>query len=196
MSRRALARMRSLRAGARLPAAIALLAGLLAACSAGSAPHSTSPASPSGLAYPSGPPLGPAGPLPTTLAGYYAQKLRWRPCDHGFQCARLLVPFDYQRPGVAPLLAAGDPAARHRPWRPGSGRWWSTRAAQAVLASSTRSAPAARSRPPCGPGSMLSVSTHAGWAARYRRFTACPMRSLTGFSPLLILLAIRHNGLP
>jgi hypothetical protein len=34
-----------------------------------------------------------------TLAGYHAQKLRWRPCDHGFQCARLLVPFDYQRPG-------------------------------------------------------------------------------------------------
>ncbi len=40
----------------------------------------------------------PAGPAPTTLAGYYAQKLRWRPCNHGFQCARLLVPFDYQRP--------------------------------------------------------------------------------------------------
>ena len=118
MSRRALARTRSLRAGARLPVAIALLAGLLAACSAGSAPHSTSPASPSGRAYPSGPPLGPAGPLPTTLAGYDAQKLRWRPCDHGFQCARLLVPFDYQRPGwrrfSLPVirLAATGPGAR------------------------------------------------------------------------------------
>ena len=98
MSRRALARFRSPWAGACLPVAVALLAGLLAACSAGSTPHSASPASPSGPVYPSGPPLGPAGPPPTTLAGYYAQKLRWRPCNHGFQCARLLVPFDYQRP--------------------------------------------------------------------------------------------------
>ena len=98
MSRRALARFRSPWAGACLPVAVALLAGLLAACSAGSTPQSASPASPSGPAYPSGPPLGPAGPPPTTLAGYYAQKLRWRPCNHGFQCARLLVPFDYQRP--------------------------------------------------------------------------------------------------
>src|SRR5690348_1104246 len=32
------------------------------------------------------------------MAGYYAQKLRWRPCNKGFQCARMLVPFDYQRP--------------------------------------------------------------------------------------------------
>ena len=98
VSRWALARIRSLRAGVCLPAAMAMLAGLLAACSAGSAPHTAAPASPSGLAHPSGPPLGPAGPPPATLAGYYAQKLRWRPCDHGFQCARLLVPFDYQRP--------------------------------------------------------------------------------------------------
>jgi pimeloyl-ACP methyl ester carboxylesterase len=98
VSCRALARVRSLWAGVCLPVAVALLAGALAACSAGSAPHSASPVSPSGLAYPSGTPLGPAGPPPTTLAGYYAQKLRWRPCDHGFQCARLVVPFDYQRP--------------------------------------------------------------------------------------------------
>ncbi len=41
---------------------------------------------------------GPAGPPPTTLAGYYAQKLRWVTCDRVFQCARLLVPFDYSRP--------------------------------------------------------------------------------------------------
>jgi pimeloyl-ACP methyl ester carboxylesterase len=42
--------------------------------------------------------LNPAGPPPTTLAGYYAQKLRWVRCDKVFQCARLLVPFDYSRP--------------------------------------------------------------------------------------------------
>ena len=98
VSCRALARVRSLRAGVCAPVAVVLLAGLLAACSASSAPRSAASASPSGPAYPSGPPLGPAGPPPATLAGYYAQKLRWRPCDHGFQCARLLVPFDYQRP--------------------------------------------------------------------------------------------------
>jgi pimeloyl-ACP methyl ester carboxylesterase len=98
VSLRALARIRSWWAGVCLPVAVALLAGLLAACSASSAPHSAAPASPSGLTYPSGPPLGPAGPPPATMSGYYAQKLRWRPCGHGFQCARLLVPFDYQRP--------------------------------------------------------------------------------------------------
>ena len=37
-------------------------------------------------------------PAPTTLAGYYAQRLDWQPCDNGFECARLLVPFDYARP--------------------------------------------------------------------------------------------------
>jgi pimeloyl-ACP methyl ester carboxylesterase len=42
--------------------------------------------------------LNPAGPAPATLAGYYAQKLRWVTCDKVFRCARLLVPFDYSRP--------------------------------------------------------------------------------------------------
>ena len=37
-------------------------------------------------------------PAPTTLAGYYAQRLDWQPCHNGFECARLLVPFDYARP--------------------------------------------------------------------------------------------------
>jgi len=42
---------------------------------------------------------GAAGPAePSTLAGYYAQRLDWQPCDNGFECARLLVPFDYARP--------------------------------------------------------------------------------------------------
>jgi pimeloyl-ACP methyl ester carboxylesterase len=51
---------------------------------------------------------------PTTLAGYYAQRLRWTPCDNGFQCTRLVVPFDYSRAGwkrfslpVVKLSAAG-----------------------------------------------------------------------------------------
>ena len=103
MKRRSPARLQGWLAAACLPLAGVLLAGWLAAgCTPGaltpSAPQQGSSAS-AGLTYPDGPPIGPAGPPPVTLAGYDAQKLRWRPCDHGFQCARLLVPFDYQRPG-------------------------------------------------------------------------------------------------
>ena len=39
-----------------------------------------------------------AASAPTTLSGYYAQRLDWQPCNDGFECARLLVPFDYARP--------------------------------------------------------------------------------------------------
>ena len=37
--------------------------------------------------------------LPSTLPAYYAQHLAWQDCGDGFQCARLLVPFDYADPG-------------------------------------------------------------------------------------------------
>jgi pimeloyl-ACP methyl ester carboxylesterase len=63
-----------------------------------------------------------AGPktaaAPSTLAGYYAQRLDWQSCDNGFECARLLVPFDYARPGgrrfSLPVikLAAAEPSRR------------------------------------------------------------------------------------
>lgn len=55
---------------------------------------------------------------PTTLAGYYAQHLNWQPCDGGFECAELAVPFDYARPDgprwTLPVikLPAADPAHR------------------------------------------------------------------------------------
>ncbi len=55
---------------------------------------------------------------PSTLAGYYAQRLDWQPCDNGFECARLLVPLDYTRPGgrrfSLPVikLPAADPSRR------------------------------------------------------------------------------------
>jgi pimeloyl-ACP methyl ester carboxylesterase len=55
---------------------------------------------------------------PATLAVYYAQKLHWTPCHGGFQCARLLVPFDYSRPAwkrfSLPVikLPAADPGRR------------------------------------------------------------------------------------
>jgi pimeloyl-ACP methyl ester carboxylesterase len=55
---------------------------------------------------------------PVTLAGYDAQRLHWSACDNGFECARLLVPFDYSRPGwkrfSLPVikLPAADPRQR------------------------------------------------------------------------------------
>ena len=55
---------------------------------------------------------------PTTLAAYYAQRLDWQPCDGGFQCAELVVPFDYAQPDgrrfTLPVikLPAADPAHR------------------------------------------------------------------------------------
>jgi pimeloyl-ACP methyl ester carboxylesterase len=55
---------------------------------------------------------------PTALAGYYAQRLDWQPCDGGFQCAQLVVPFDYAKPDgprfTLPVvkLAAADPSER------------------------------------------------------------------------------------
>jgi pimeloyl-ACP methyl ester carboxylesterase len=59
-----------------------------------------------------------AGPAATSLSFYYDQHLNWQPCDHGFYCARLQVPFDYNRPGwrrfTLPVvkLPAADPASR------------------------------------------------------------------------------------
>jgi pimeloyl-ACP methyl ester carboxylesterase len=90
---------------------------LIAGCSGGTAgsPPGKAPTptgSGGGLA------ASPAGPAPTTIAGYHAQKLSWRSCNSGFQCTRLLVPFDYQRPAwrrfSLPVirLPVSDPARR------------------------------------------------------------------------------------
>ena len=90
-----------------------LIAGCTGRGAAGPAGSTPTPAA-SGI----GAAVGPAGPAPTTIAGYYAQKLRWRSCGKGFQCARLLVPFDYRRPAwrrfSLPVirLPASDPAHR------------------------------------------------------------------------------------
>jgi pimeloyl-ACP methyl ester carboxylesterase len=61
----------------------------------------------------------PPEPKPATLTQYYAQHLDWEACDNGFQCARLVVPFDYAHPDSGkrfslPVvkLAATDPARR------------------------------------------------------------------------------------
>jgi pimeloyl-ACP methyl ester carboxylesterase len=75
------------RLAAALAAAGLALAGCTGAPRPAAAPRSHAPIT------------GPAGPPPATLAGYYAQKLRWVRCEQVFQCTRLLVPFDYARPG-------------------------------------------------------------------------------------------------
>jgi pimeloyl-ACP methyl ester carboxylesterase len=126
--------MRDLRVRAGLAAvALLALAGVSAGCtpggphggSAGSAARSA--ARPSASSAHSGPlTLVPAvpparGKPPTTLAGFYAQRLTWAPCYNNFRCARLYVPFDYARPdGPAfslPVieLPAAKPAQRIGP---------------------------------------------------------------------------------
>ena len=83
----------------RLRAVAAALLVLTAGCSGGAAGSTRSAA-------------------PSTLAGYYAQRLDWQPCDNGFECTRLLVPFDYSRPDgrrfSLPVvkLPASDPSRR------------------------------------------------------------------------------------
>jgi pimeloyl-ACP methyl ester carboxylesterase len=107
----------ALNIAARVVLTAALVAGCAAAPSAGHPvaaatgarrlPASATPA-----------PVLPLAPPPVTLAGYYAQKLFWQPCAQGFQCARLLVPFDYNRPSERRFslpvirLPATDPGQR------------------------------------------------------------------------------------
>jgi pimeloyl-ACP methyl ester carboxylesterase len=99
----------------RLGAAAAVgIAVLVSACTAGS-PAASRPA-PAASSTPAG--AAPAGPPPVSIAGYYAQRLSWQPCDKDFECARLYVPFDYGRPAgprfSLPVvkLPAADPASR------------------------------------------------------------------------------------
>jgi pimeloyl-ACP methyl ester carboxylesterase len=95
-------------------AAAVVIAVLVSACTAGS-PATSQPA-PTASSTPAG--VTPAGPPPVTIAGYYAQRLSWQPCDKYFECARLYVPFDYSRPAgprfSLPVikLPAADPASR------------------------------------------------------------------------------------
>ena len=99
-------------------------------------------------------------PAPTTLAGYYAQRLDWQPCDDGFECARLLVPFDYARPSwrrfSLPVIKLPAAEASRRigalvvnPGGPGGS------GVQYALGAR------ASSRPPRWPGSTSWVSTPA-----------------------------------
>ena len=105
----------------------------------------------------------PAPPAePATLAAYYAQHLDWQPCDGGFQCAELVVPFDYAKPDgprfTLPVvkLPAADPAHRigARVVNPGGPGGSGVQYA----------APAWSSPPPCWPGSTSWASTRAARA--------------------------------
>ena len=90
-----------------LAAAAASLAVCATACTSASVP--TTPTTPA---------TGRPPAAPATLAGYYAQRPHWQPCDVGFQCAHLVVPFDYAKPAgprfTLPVikLPAADPAQR------------------------------------------------------------------------------------
>lgn len=44
--------------------------------------------------------------IPAELQSYYTQKLSWRACDGGFQCATMKVPMDYAAPGGAQISLA------------------------------------------------------------------------------------------
>ena len=90
---------------------VAVMAGCTGRPAAPASSVQSQPAA-SGMAVPA------QGPQPTTLAGYYAQRLAWVPCDKGFQCARLYVPMDYARPSGPAFslpvvkLPAAKPAQR------------------------------------------------------------------------------------
>ena len=85
------------RAAINLAALAAATAAMIAGCTA--APGPGHPVAAGTGARPAPASAAPSTSVPpVTLAGYYAQKLRWQACAKGFQCARLLVPFDYGRP--------------------------------------------------------------------------------------------------
>ena len=108
------------RGAIQVAALAAATAVLLAGCTAAPAGHPLASGSGAHSAPASGTPTAarPVAPPPVTMAGYYAQTLRWQPCAKVFQCARLLVPFDYSRPSwrrfSLPVIrfAATDPVQR------------------------------------------------------------------------------------
>ena len=78
---------------AAVPAILMAGALLIAGCSSPSG-HPAGATSPPAAAGGAGSAAPASAAQPTTIAGYEAQKLAWHPCGNGFQCARLLVPFD------------------------------------------------------------------------------------------------------
>jgi pimeloyl-ACP methyl ester carboxylesterase len=103
----------------RITAILAVLAAaLVAGCTSNAAAPKPTPSAAVSSAAPAPAVRPPAAPQPRTLAQYYSQSLDWRPCDKYFECARLLVPFDYARPAWRKFslpvvkLPAAEPAGR------------------------------------------------------------------------------------
>ncbi|MFC8449231.1 alpha/beta hydrolase [Kitasatospora sp. NPDC057223] len=111
---------RPLRAAAAAAVAGGLLLGGCTSQGTGggqaSPPSSDSPpTAATAAANPAATPLEPLPDVPggsAALAGYYAQKLDWQPCDDSFECATFKVPLDYDHPGDGDisLTAARRPA--------------------------------------------------------------------------------------
>jgi pimeloyl-ACP methyl ester carboxylesterase len=78
-----------------VPAAVALC--LVAACTSSSEPTQPSPRSAS-------PSVTDTQTTDPTLATFYDQKVRWKGCDHGFDCAKVRVPVNYAAP-TGPSIA-------------------------------------------------------------------------------------------
>ena len=103
-------------------ALLVALAFVLAGCSSGSHKGSASSTSSSGQSTAASS-AAPAGKVPSTLAGFYHQKLDWKTCPGGGrdQCARMRVPLDYAHPnGRAVSLALLKVPALHPSQRIGS----------------------------------------------------------------------------
>src|SRR5215472_3733745 len=103
----------------RMTAILAVLTAALAAgCTSNAPAPKPTPSAAVSSAAPAPAARPPTAPEPRTLAQYYSQHLDWRPCDKYFQCARLLVPFDYARPAWRKFslpvikLPAAEPAGR------------------------------------------------------------------------------------
>ncbi|WP_336115215.1 alpha/beta hydrolase [Streptomyces sp. PTD9-10] len=94
-------RNRTRRASARLSGSLLVSAALLvSACSAGSSTASSGRAAEAALA---------ALPrsTPSALSSYYNQHLNWRSCGApGFQCATMVAPLDYAKPGSGDIRLA------------------------------------------------------------------------------------------
>jgi len=87
-------------------------------------------------------------PRPGPLAAFYDQRLRWRDCRDGFECARLEVPLDYQAPRGRTIqvavvrLPSGDDDPRGslvlNPGGPGASGIDYARAAEIVVSDEVR----------------------------------------------------------
>jgi pimeloyl-ACP methyl ester carboxylesterase len=124
------------------PALLGLVAlGLAAGCSlGGSGGGETAPAPPASVS---------PAPVPADLTAFYGQKIAWQGCGGEFQCGRLTVPVDYEKPDGQTLqlalirLKATDPGDRVgslviNPGGPGGSGVQYARAARSVLSERVR----------------------------------------------------------